>query len=45
LARFRCSATAISPRPAASILGDEAIHSTILRQALGENRVPGPFVS
>jgi hypothetical protein len=32
-------------KAAASILGDEAMHSAILRQALGENPVPEPFVS
>jgi rubrerythrin len=31
-------------RAAASILGDEAMHWAVLRQALGENPVPGPFV-
>lgn len=30
---------------AASILGDEAMHWAILRQALGQNPVPGAFVS
>ncbi len=30
---------------AASILGDEAMHWAVLRQALGENPVPGAFVS
>jgi rubrerythrin len=29
----------------ASILGDEAMHLAILRQALGENPVPEPFIS
>jgi rubrerythrin len=29
----------------ASILGDEAMHWAILRQALGENPVPEPFIS
>ena len=29
----------------ASILGDEAMHWAILRQALGENPVPAPFIS
>jgi len=32
-------------RAAASILGDEAMHWAILRQALGENPVPEAFVS
>jgi rubrerythrin len=32
-------------KAAASILGDEAMHWAILRQALGENPVPDPFVS
>jgi rubrerythrin len=32
-------------KAAASILGDEAMHSAILRQALGENLLPEPFVS
>jgi rubrerythrin len=32
-------------KAATSILGDEATHSAILRQALGENPVPEPFVS
>ena len=32
-------------RAAASILGDEAMHWAVLRQALGENPVPGAFVS
>ncbi len=32
-------------KAAASILGDEAMHSAILRQALGEDPVPEPFVS
>ena len=30
---------------AASILGDEAMHWAILRNALGENPVPAPFIS
>ncbi len=30
---------------AASILGDEAMHWTVLRNALGENPVPHAFVS
>jgi rubrerythrin len=29
----------------AGILGDEAMHWAILRQALGENPVPEPFIS
>jgi rubrerythrin len=29
----------------ASILGDEAMHWAVLRQALGENPVPEPFIS
>ena len=29
----------------ASILGDEAMHWAILRQALGETPVPEPFIS
>ena len=29
---------------AASILGDEAMHWAVLRQAVGENPVPGAFV-
>jgi rubrerythrin len=32
-------------RAAASILGDEAMHWAVLRQALGENPVPSAFVS
>ena len=32
-------------RVAASILGDEAMHWAILRQALGQNPVPDAFVS
>ncbi|NMG43356.1 DUF4439 domain-containing protein [Aromatoleum toluvorans] len=32
-------------RAAASILGDEAMHWAILRQALGDNPVPAAFVS
>jgi rubrerythrin len=32
-------------RAAASILGDEAMHWAVLRQALGENPVPEAFVS
>lgn len=32
-------------RAAASILGDEAMHLAVLRQALGENPVPWAFVS
>jgi hypothetical protein len=32
-------------KAAASILGDEAMHWAVLRQALGENPVPDPFVS
>jgi len=32
-------------KAAASILGDEAMHWAVLRQALGENPVPGAFVS
>jgi rubrerythrin len=32
-------------KAAASILGDEAMHLAILRQALGENPAPEPFVS
>jgi hypothetical protein len=32
-------------KAAASILGDEAMHWAILRQALGENPVPEAFVS
>jgi rubrerythrin len=32
-------------RVAASILGDEAMHWAVLRQALGENPVPGAFVT
>ena len=32
-------------RVAASILGDEAMHWAVLRQALGENPVPDAFVS
>jgi rubrerythrin len=32
-------------KAAASILGDEAMHWAILRQALGENPVPSAFVS
>jgi hypothetical protein len=32
-------------KAAASILGDEAMHSAILRHALGENPIPEPFVS
>jgi ferritin-like protein len=31
-------------KAAASILGEEAMHSAILRQALGENPIPEPFV-
>jgi rubrerythrin len=31
-------------KAAASILGDEAMHWAVLRQALGENPVPDPFV-
>ncbi len=30
---------------AASILGDETMHWAVLRQALGENPVPAPFIS
>ncbi len=30
---------------AASILGDEAMHWAILRNALGENPVPAAFIS
>jgi rubrerythrin len=40
LFRERALATA-----AASILGDEAMHWAVLRQALGENPVPSAFVS
>jgi rubrerythrin len=32
-------------KAAASILGDEAMHWAVLRNALGENPVPGAFVS
>jgi bacterioferritin (cytochrome b1) len=32
-------------KAAASILGDETMHWAILRNALGENPVPGPFIS
>ena len=32
-------------KAAASILGDEAMHWAVLRQALGENPVPHAFVS
>ena len=32
-------------KAAGSILGDEAMHWAILRQALGENPVPEPFIS
>ena len=32
-------------KAAASILGDEAMHLAILRNALGEAPVPGAFVS
>jgi len=32
-------------KAAASILGDEAMHWAVLRHALGENPVPGAFVS
>ena len=32
-------------KAAASILGDEAMHWAVLRQALGEDPVPGAFVS
>jgi rubrerythrin len=32
-------------KAAASILGDEAMHWAVLRQAVGENPVPGAFVS
>ena len=32
-------------KAAASILGDEAMHWAVLRSALGENPVPGAFVS
>jgi rubrerythrin len=32
-------------KAAASILGDEAMHWAVLRQALGEAPVPGPFMS
>ena len=32
-------------RVAASILGDEAMHWAVLRQAVGEDPVPGAFVS
>ena len=32
-------------KAAASVLCDEAMHSAILRQALGENPVSEPFVS
>jgi rubrerythrin len=32
-------------KAAASILGDEAMHWAVLRQALGENPVPSAFVS
>jgi hypothetical protein len=32
-------------KAAASILGDEAMHWAVLRQALGENPVPDPFVA
>ena len=32
-------------KAAASILGDETMHWAVLRQALGENPVPAPFIS
>lgn len=32
-------------KAAASILGDEAMHWAVLRQALGQNPVPNAFVS
>lgn len=32
-------------KAAASILGDETMHWAVLRQALGENPVPGSFIS
>jgi rubrerythrin len=32
-------------KAAASILGDEAMHWAVLRQAIGEQPVPGAFVS
>ncbi len=32
-------------KAAASILGDEAMHWAVLRQAVGEAPVPGAFVS
>ena len=32
-------------KAAASILGDEAMHWAVLRQAVGENPVPSAFVS
>lgn len=33
------------PKAAASILGDEAMHWAVLRQAIGEAPVPTAFVS
>jgi hypothetical protein len=32
-------------KAAASILGDEAMHLAVLRQALGQNPVPDAFMS
>jgi len=32
-------------KAAASILGDEAMHWAVLRQVLGEDPVPSPFMS
>jgi hypothetical protein len=32
-------------RELASILGDEAMHSAVLRQALGQNPVPDAFIT
>jgi hypothetical protein len=32
-------------KAAASILGDETMHWAVLRNALGENPVPGAFIS
>jgi bacterioferritin (cytochrome b1) len=32
-------------KAAASILGDETMHWAVLRSALGENPVPGPFIA
>jgi hypothetical protein len=45
LRRTRSPSPRSPPPPTTSILGDEAMHWAVLRQALGQNPAPDAFVS